>query len=120
MQKDGSFLRQRVICLLILLNNPRFLQFAQPLGEDAGRHRITAVLQGSKASALIPQFPQNTQGPSASKQVKERHDRTPRLRSPDGLSRFRQRHLITSCASISEVVDYHCYEIRSSDSLPSF
>ena len=83
-QKDGTFLSQRVICLLILLNNARFLQFAKPLGEHTGRHRITAILQGSKARASFPQFPQNTQGPSASKQVKERHTARELSKSPLG------------------------------------
>jgi hypothetical protein len=54
LQKRRAFLGQHIIGILVLLDDPRFLQFHEPLAQDTGRHRITAVLKHSEAQTFFP------------------------------------------------------------------
>src|SRR5262249_22495926 len=64
-------------------DDPGRAQLAQPLVQDARRHRVAAGAQVGEDARAVPQLPHDAERPAPSEEIEERHHRPPGARPAD-------------------------------------
>ena len=82
----------KTVLIVNQLYHTSFVQFPEPLTEDAWGHIVASELQLPKSGRVAPQFPHDAKHPPAPEEIEQRHDWTSRPRAPDRPPRRRHRH----------------------------